>query len=114
MTILLIAVCLFLFFFNHQTQTSEKSTKKKIDLGVVDDVTVCDTPPRSQPEPHICLVFDQFFFFLNCTNPEVYNQNTKTMFRFLRMVPKSMRRLLLQQYHLLPQTIPSRVDLALM
>ena len=27
----------------------------KIDLGVVDDTTVSDTPSCSQPEPHICL-----------------------------------------------------------
>ena len=27
----------------------------KIEFGVIDDVTVSDTPPWRQPQPHICL-----------------------------------------------------------
>ena len=34
----------------------------KIDLDVVDDTTVSDTPPWSQPEPRICLSSTIFFF----------------------------------------------------
>ena len=32
----------------------------KIDLGVVYDITVSDTPPWSQLEPHICLSLTKF------------------------------------------------------
>ena len=44
----------------------------KIDLGVVDDVTVSDTPPWSLPEPHICLSLAKFK--KECTIPEVYKR----------------------------------------
>ena len=92
----------------------------KIDLGVVDDVTMSDTPPWSQPEPHICLPLtnSKKKRKKDCTSPEIYEQafwklhhNTKSMFSFLRMVPKSREgcRLQLQQYHLLLQIIPSNV-----
>ena len=43
----------------------------KIDLGVVDDVSVSDTPPWSQPEPRICLS-STIFFFKDCTSPDIY------------------------------------------
>ena len=56
-------------FLNHQTQNSEKSKltpplglrvlplfeDSKIDVGLVDDVTVSDIRPWDQPEPHIYL-----------------------------------------------------------
>ena len=88
----------------------------KTDLGVVDDVTVSDTPPWRQPEPHICLSLTKFK--KDCTSPDIYkralldvtSQHQNYVHIFLRMVPKSMRRLQLQQYHLLPQIIPSHVD----
>ena len=55
----------------------------------------------------------------DCTNPEIYEQtsrnsittpklhNIETMSRLLLMVPKSVRRLLLQKCHLLPPVCPS-------
>ena len=45
----------------------------KIEFGVIDDVTVSDTPPWSQPQPHICLSMTRFFF-KDCTSPEIYKQ----------------------------------------
>ena len=44
----------------------------KIDLDVVDDTTVTDTPPWSQSEPQICLSLTKYK--KDSTNPEVYKQ----------------------------------------
>ena len=44
----------------------------KIDLDVVDDTTVTDTPPWSQSEPQICLSLKKYKKY--STNPEVYKQ----------------------------------------
>ena len=44
----------------------------KTDLGVVDDVTVSDTPPWRQPEPHICLSLTKFK--KDCTSPDIYKR----------------------------------------
>ncbi len=44
----------------------------KIDLDVVDDTTVSDTPPWSQSEPQICLSLTKYK--KDTTNPEVYKQ----------------------------------------
>ena len=44
----------------------------KIDLDVVDDTTVTDTPPWGQSEPQICLSLTKYK--KDSTNPEVYNQ----------------------------------------
>ena len=73
-------------FLNHQTQNSEKSSltpplglrilplfeDSKIDLDVVDDTTVSDTPPWSQSETQICLSLTKYK--KDTTNPEVYKQ----------------------------------------
>ena len=73
-------------FLNHQTQNSLKNPNRlrlgllvlplfedsKIDLGVVDDVTVSESPPWSQPEAHICLSLTKLK--KDCTSPEVYKQ----------------------------------------
>ena len=45
----------------------------KIDLDVVGDTTVTDTPPWSQSEPQICLSLTKYFK-KDSTNPEVYKQ----------------------------------------
>ena len=87
----------------------------KIDLDVVDDTTVTDTPPWSQSEPQICLSLTKYK--KDSTNPEVYKQ------AFLEITsrhPKYMQiytdgsevdeRLLLQQCHMLLQIAPSLVD----
>ena len=44
----------------------------KIDLDVVDDTTVTDTPPWSQSEPQIRLSLTKYKN--NSTNPEVYKE----------------------------------------
>ena len=44
----------------------------KIDLDVVDDTTVSDTPPWSQSKPQICLFLTKYK--QDTTNPEVYKQ----------------------------------------
>ena len=44
----------------------------KIDLDVVDDTTVSDTPPWSQSEPQKCLSLTNIK--KDTTNPEVYKQ----------------------------------------
>ena len=44
----------------------------KIDLDVVDDTTVSDTPPWSQSEPQIWLCLTKYK--KDTTNPEVYKQ----------------------------------------
>ena len=44
----------------------------KIDLDVIDDTTVSDTPPRSQFEPQICLSLTKYK--KDTTNPELYKQ----------------------------------------
>ena len=44
----------------------------EIDLDVVDDTTVSDTPPWSQSEPQICLSLTKYK--KDTTNPEVYKQ----------------------------------------
>ena len=73
-------------FLNHQTQNSEKSRltpplglrilplfeDSKIDLDVVDDTTVSDTPPWSQYESQICPSLTKYKKYT--TNPEVYKQ----------------------------------------
>ena len=73
-------------FLNHQTQNSDKSSLtppiglrilllfevSKIDLDVVDDTTVSDTPPWSQFEPQICLSLTKYK--KDTTNPKVYKQ----------------------------------------
>ena len=44
----------------------------QIDLDVLDDTTVSDTPPRSQSEPQICLSLTKYK--KDTTNPEGYRQ----------------------------------------
>ena len=87
----------------------------KIDLDVVDDTTVSDTPPWSQSEPQICLSLTKYK--KDTTNPEVYKQafleitsRHQNYVQILPTVQKWMRRLLLQQCHLLPHIAPSLVD----
>ena len=46
--------------------------KSNLDLDVVDDTTVTDTPPWSQSEPQICLSLTKYK--KDSTNPEVYKQ----------------------------------------
>ena len=73
-------------FLNHRTQNSLKKSSltpplglrilplfedSKIDLDVVDNTAVSDTPPRSQSEPQICLSLTTT---KNTTNPEMYKQ----------------------------------------
>ena len=42
---------------------------------MVDDVTVPDTPPWSQPEPHICVSLTKLKKIKkDCTSPEIYKQ----------------------------------------
>ena len=87
----------------------------KIDLDMVDDTTVSDTPPWSQSEPQICLSLTRYK--KDTTNPEVYKQAfleiTSRHQNHVHIFTDSsrwMRRLLLQQCHLLPQIAPSHVD----
>ena len=116
-------------FLNHQTQNFEKFKlplplgllvlplveESKIDLCMVDDVTVSNTPPWSQPEPHIYLSttklkkIAQALKYINKLFWKLHH-NTKNMFRFSQMVSKWIRRLLPQKYHLLPQIVPSHIN----
>ena len=78
----------------------------QIGSDVADDVIVSDIPPWSQSETQICLSLEKFK--KDCTTPEIHKQAflqiaPKTLFTFLPTGPKSMRWLLLQRCHLLPQ-----------
>ena len=72
-------------FLNHQTQNSLKNHNlntswppnsttedSKIDLDVVDDTTVTDTPPWGQSEHQICPSLTKYK--KDSTNPDVYKQ----------------------------------------
>ena len=107
-------------FLNHQTHSFGKFSlilplgpqilpqfeDSKIDLDVVDDITVSNTHPwtLNQSEPHVCLSTTFFFFFKDCTNCAIHEQafleitsENQNHVQILLTAPNSMSRLLLQQ-----------------